>query len=128
MRVKNEDMLEVDGTRATISMGTSFNMRPMWLGHIANYAIQLVFTGTPNGSFKLQASNDMGQPQAAGEAQKYSGITNWTDIASSAQAITAAGDHMWTVENCGYNWVRVVWTQSSSTGTLTSARFYCKGV
>ena len=127
MRVKNEDLLEIDGTRAELDMTSTFNSKPVWLGHICNYSIQLVFTGTPAGSFKLQASNDIGDPTAAGEANKYASVTTWTDIEGSSEVISAPGNHMWNVENAGYNWVRLVWTLTSSTGTLTTARAYVKG-
>jgi hypothetical protein len=122
MRVNNEDLLN----GSPLSLATSQNLKPIWLGHIANYAIQLKFTGSPVGNFTLQASNDdvdSRLPTADLEAK----IVNWTTIADSAQAISAAGDHVWTVENAGYMWVRVVWTQTGGTGTLVSARSYCKG-
>lgn len=128
MRVKNEDILVIDGAAATTTLGASLNMRPIWLGHIAHYSIQLVFTGTPAGTFKLQASNDEGSPHAAGDAAKYSGVSNWTDVADSSQVVAAAGNIMWDVQNASYNWVRVVYTRSSSTGTLTVGRAYVKGV
>lgn len=128
MRIFNEDILQVDGVRSTKDMSSSFNLAPVYLGHIVNYSIQLVFTGTPQGNFKLQVSNDQGRPNAQSEAEQSSGVVNWTDVAGSAQAITAAGDHTWTVEDAGYLWVRVVWTQTGSSGTLTSARGNGKGV
>jgi len=125
MRIGNDTM--IPNGASSISMGSSFELDPVWLGHICNYAIQLVFTGTPAGNFKLQASNDLGR-QASGAPETDDGVVNWTDIAGSQQTISAAGDHMWQVENAGYRWVRVVWTQTSSTGTLTSAKFNVKGV
>src|SRR5574343_407072 len=112
MRVKNENLIS-----APVAMAASFELRPVWLAHIANYSIQLVFTGSPGGNFKLQASNDEGYIDSAGGAQQYTNVVNWTDIADSAQTISAAGDHMWTVENAGYNWVRVVWTAASGSGS-----------
>lgn len=128
MRIFNEDILEIDGVRTTPSMASSFTLAPIYLGHIVDYSIQLVFTGTPGGNFKLQVSNDPGRPNAASEAEQYAAVLNWTDVAGSAQTISAAGDHTWNVENAGYVWARVVWTQTSSTGTLTSARVNGKGV
>jgi hypothetical protein len=122
MRIANDE-LNI-GTNLAVSQTSD----PIWLGHIANYSIQLVFTGTPGGNFKLQMSNDEGDPSAAKEEDRDFKIVNWTDIADSAQTISAAGDHSWTVENAGYRWVRVVWTQTSSSGTLTSARFNVKGI
>lgn len=125
MRVKNEDLLDESGP---VDLSANAELKPIWLGHIANYAIQLVFTGTPGGNFKLQASNDEGSINSASSTNQDASITHWTDIADSAVVVAAAGDIMWTVENAGYTWVRVVWTQTSSTGTLTHARAYVKGV
>jgi autotransporter adhesin len=73
-------------------------------------------------------SNDLGRPEAAKEDNRDFKISNWTDIADSAQTISASGDHAYQVENSGYRWVRLVWTQTSGSGTITSARFNCKGV
>lgn len=128
MRIFNEDILDVDGVRTTPSLATSFQLHPIYLGHIVDFSIQLVFTGTPGGNFKLQVSNDLGKINATSEAEQVSGVTNWTDVADSAQTISAAGDHTWAVENAGYRWVRVLWTFTGGSGTLTSARVNGKGV
>jgi len=128
VRIFNEDILEVDGVRTAPSMAANFTLHPIYLGHIVDYSIQLVFTGTPGGNFKLQVSNDLGKINSTTEAEQVSNVTNWTDVAGSPQTISAAGDHTWAVENAGYRWVRVVWTQTSSTGTLVSARVNGKGV
>ena len=125
MRVANEDLLDESGP---LNLATSQTLRPIWLGHIANYAIQLQFTGTPGGNFKLQASNEAGRIGVAAGDVPPADITVWTDVADSAATVSAAGDIMWTVESAGYTWVRVVWTQTSSSGTLTFARAYVKGV
>lgn len=125
MRVKNENMLDESGA---VDLSSSQNLKPVWLGHIAQYALQLVFTGSPVGTFKLQASNDVGHIDSAGSSMQVSGITNWTDVTGSAVAVSAAGNVMWNAENVGYTWVRVVWTYTSGSGSLTSARTYMKGV
>lgn len=124
MRIANIDLQPSGPT----DMTTSFNMPAAWLGHIANYSIQLVFTGSPNGSFSLQASNDPGQPNGGNSNLLSTGVVNWTTIANSTQGVNAAGDLTYTVENAGYAWVRVVWTATSGSGTLTSARINVKGV
>lgn len=122
MRIQSDSILnELSGT----DMTSNITGPAIWLGHIANFAIQLVFTGSPNGAFKLQASCDEANPGNPTETVP----TNWTDIVDSNQAITASGDHMWTVENAGYTFVRLVWTDSASgTSTITVARFMVKGV
>lgn len=121
MRIGNGSM-----QAGATSLGASATLTPVWLGHIVNYSLQLVFTGTPAGTFKLQCSNDPGRPSAQGTPE-YDTVVNWTDIADSSQAVSAAGDITWDVQNAGYVWVRVVYTRSSSTGSLTSARFNVKG-
>jgi hypothetical protein len=128
MRVKNDDLLEIDGVRATKNMASTFTLQPIWLGHIVNASIQMVFTGSPVGTFTVEASNDLGQPQSSGDAQKVVGLSNWTTIAASANGISAAGDMLYTLANTGFNWVRVKYTATSGTGTLTSARSYVKGI
>lgn len=131
MRVQNQDLLEIDGSRATVSLAANANLKPIWMGHVINASIQLVFTGTPDGSFKLQVSNDPGSMHSASEAQQYAGLTNWTDVADSSQTISAAGNLAYELQNNGFEWVRVVWTAStagSGTPTLTVARSKIKGL
>jgi hypothetical protein len=122
MRIQNES-LTLSGTDMTDNITSS----PVWLAHIAYYSIQLVFTGTPNGTLKLQVSNDNGMIDSHDPSS--ASITNWTDLADSSQVISASGDHMWNERAAGYRWVRVVWTDntSGSPSTLTVARFNVKG-
>lgn len=123
MRIANESMIP----SGPVDMATSFQLRAVWLGHICNFAIQLVFTGSPVGTYKLQCSNDPGMPDG-GMTPQASNVTNWTDIADSDQDISASGNIVWNVENAGYTWVRVSYTATSGTGSLTSARANVKGV
>jgi len=121
MRIQNE-ALTLDGT----DMESTITSNAVWLAHIAHYSIQVVFTGSPNGTFKLQASNDVGAKDGGGLSSPT--ITNWTDIPSSSLAVSASGSSLWTISNAGYRWVRVVWTNSaSSTAAITSIRFNVKG-
>lgn len=108
-------------------MNTTINSSPTPLLQTWGYAIQVVFTGTPTGTFKLQASCDP-IPQARVEV---TAPTNWTDIANSSYAVTAAGDYMWNVFDIAYNYVRVVYTDTSSgtsTAIITVSTINVKGI
>lgn len=124
MRIANNSLIE-----DPVSMDASFILMPLFLGSIIDYSIQLVFTGAPMGSFKLQCSNDpapnMTMPQVI---VQYENVINWTDVKDSEQVISEAGDHLWNVQDCGYQWVRVVYTNTLGTGSLVDARFNIKGL
>lgn len=124
MRINNENLLDGVST----SLGADWVSEVLYLGHISQYSIQLVFTGTPDGVFKLQCSNDQGHPNAQSKAEQSADVVNWTDIAGSSQIVTDAGDLTYNSENVGYLWVRVVWVYNASTGTLSSVRANVKGV
>lgn len=122
MRIQNGN-LALDGT----DMQSNIESKPLWLAHIIHYSVQTVYTGTPNGTLKIQGSNDDGV--GTNDPKKVdANIQNWTDLGVS-DTITAAGSTMFNVENCGYKWVRLVWTDSSSGigSTISSCRFNVKG-
>lgn len=125
MRISNEDLLEESGP---IDLGSNWTSRPIWLGHIAQFAIQLVFSDTPGGSFTLEASCDLGDINSQSKTKQGASVTHWTVVENSSETISADGNHMYNVENVGYNWARVVWTATGSTGQLDSARCNVKGI
>lgn len=95
-------------------MNTTINSTPYNVQQIYGFAIQAVFTGTPTGTLKLQASCD-----PATNYLPANTVTNWTDIASSSTVISAAGNFMWNTPDAMYNWVRLVYTDTSG-GTSTA--------
>ena len=107
-------------------LNTSFNSAVVPLTNVFNYAIQIVFTGTPTGLFHLQSSCDTDTPANLINPDNM----NWTDIANSDFSVSAAGNVEWNVDGAGYTWVRVVYTDGSggtSTAVVTSATFNGKG-
>lgn len=107
-------------------MNSSFNSAVVPLTNVFNYAIQIVFTGTPTGNFTLQSSCDTDTPANLINPNNM----NWTTIANSSFTVTAAGNVEWNVDGAGYTWVRVVYTDTSggtSTAVVTSATFNGKG-
>lgn len=123
MRIFNDAV-----TFSSSSLSTSLDSQAIYLGHIVDYAIQIVFTGSPQGNFKLQVSNDFGSIDSATKQIQSTGVVNWTDVADSAFTVSAAGNVFWDVQNAGHRWVRVVWTQTGGSGTITSAKVNGKGV
>lgn len=103
------------------------------LQDMVDFSIQIFFTGTPTGSFKLQASNDPVPPKTlqpgVNGAITFS-PTHWSDIADSGFSVVAAGDVMWNYRDAGFTFVRVVYTDSSSgasTAVIASAEYNGKG-
>lgn len=101
------------------ALNVSVNGPAVPLKTIFMYSIAANVTGTPTGTIKLQASNDpetndtmpLGTPQPT--------PTNWTDISGSSFSLSASGNTMWNVHDVAYNYVRVVYTDSSG-GTSTA--------
>jgi hypothetical protein len=83
---------------------------------LVNILIQCVAAGAPVGSLKIQASCD---PQNATPV-------NWSDV-GSAVAVSAAGTFSVPFVDNAACWLRLVYTKTSGTGTL-SARLNAKGI
>lgn len=117
---------------ASTVMNTTINSTAQPMLDLFSFAIQVVFTGTPTGSIKLQFSNDAayaGNPRS-GTSGLNPPPTNWTDIANSSFTVTAAGNVGWDYSWPGFNWVRIVYTDTSSgssTAIITSSTFNGKG-
>lgn len=85
-------------------------------------AIEIVWTGTPNGTFAVQACVNVAQPGTAPGA----GVT-WQTIVTPAAAAGVAGNHLINLSDMGFSKLRVTYTNSSSTGVL-NAYITVKGV
>lgn len=115
----NNVALTLSGTDMSAASITSNAIN---MSKVINIAIQVVFTGSPVGEWKLQGTCD---PQS-GLGNQIS-VTNWTDIANSAQSISAAGNVGWNLSMQGWSAIRVVYTKTSGTGTVTVARMNSQG-
>ena len=113
-----------------LTMNTTINSQAMQTWDVFTFAIQVVFTGTPTGSFKLQCSCDNISQKGGATLPLYAPV-NWTDIAGSPQSVTSGGSVVWNVSDIGYNYVRVVYTDTSggtSTAVITSSLFNGKAI
>lgn len=94
-------------------MTTTLTTAPFKMENIAKAAIQAVYTGSPVGVFKIQASCDLGT-----DSQGVSSATNWTDLASATTNISAAGNLVVNLES-SVRYIRAVYTPTSGSGSLT---------
>ncbi len=111
MLVYNETLLSAgDMSQATLTSSVA------QLTHMAMASVQAVFTGSPVGAIKLQAT--CSSPVTSSSA--------WTDIADSSANISAAGSVLWDIQDIGFSALRCVYTKTSGTGSL-SIIANCKG-
>lgn len=110
-----------------VPMNASINGPATPLLNMFGFSIQAEFTGgAPAGTISLQGSSDMVNKADPNLIQP----TNWTTILNSPQTISSTGNFMWNVHDVEYNWVRIVYVDSSggtSTALLT-ATFNGKGI
>lgn len=105
MRVNEYPSLVTNG-----SMGADItsSAMPVTQGQIA--AIQAVWTGgSALGTLTLRISNDN---------------VTYSDYTGSATAVSGAGDFLWNLISCGFNYVKVKYTRTSGTGTLNVTSSY----
>ena len=110
------------------SLAGNITSNPIPLDQIYGFAIQAVWTGVPTGTLKLQASSDSPSRQTQTSLGGPDVITNWTDVANSSVALTgSSGNYMWNFTSCMFRYVRLVYTSTSGTGSIT-AEISAKGV
>lgn len=84
--------------------------------YLTNIYMQIAYTGTPNGTFSVQASMDY-VPNPAGGAGIVAGT--WIDIGAGVPAAVGAAQQVGiNIANTGYAFLRLVYTNTSSTGVL----------
>lgn len=108
------------GTAILVSLPTNISYKD-------SYAIELVWTGTPTGIFAVQGSVDYnpGLPQSAGTAN----AGNWVNIPvvdvnnATPTAAGAAGVSLINMNQLAFPWIRVKYTNSAGSGSLTATIF-----
>lgn len=117
-----------DAVVVTGSITTGSSAVP--LERIEGFSVQAIMAGTGSvgvtGSFKLQASLD----RATNVNAKNISLSNWTDVSGSSASIAVApnASHsvVWNVSQAYYPFVRVHYTNTAGSGSLT-ARVAGKG-
>lgn len=107
--------------QTAVVLNANINGPAMPMKNIFMYSIASTITGTPTGTIKLQVSND---PETNDTLPLSNNPpTIWNDVAGSTFTVTAAGKSFWNVTDVAYNYVRVVYTDTSSgasTATMTT--------
>lgn len=70
------------------------------------------------GTISLQGSLDPVSSPAS--------VSNWSDISGSSVAVSGANSTLWNVSDAHYTWVRIKFTFTSGTGTMTESYFHQK--
>lgn len=92
-----------------------------------NWSIQAVWTGSPVGNFIIQVSNDLVAVNPDSTGDPSINVVNWTTYTGSTIAAGgSSGSWMWLDKEAGYQWVRLFYTKTSGTGTV-SATYNGKG-
>lgn len=107
----------------TKSLGSTSQSDAIFLEQEGMVEIQATWTGSPVGNFTLETSADQGNQNV----YPPTGITNWSTYTGSSQAAGGAGGSFsWRIIQSPSRWVRLVFTFTSGTGSV-SARFQAKG-
>jgi len=117
-----------------IMMSASFNssIENIRTFPCCNIHAWLVNTGStpPNGSFKLQASNEndlrINANQNANLVSTY--VTHFVDVADSTVNIVAGQPNqvMWNIPDVGYTWIRCAYSASNASNATATARLQAK--
>ena len=102
-----------DMSTATLS-STGVDMNQIVLA-----SIQAVMTGSPVGVLTLEVSNDIVKINPA-VANQGANVVTWTTYTGSAVSVSASGDFLWNLSEIGYRWLRLKYTKTSGTGSLTA--------
>jgi hypothetical protein len=86
---------------------------------LKNWSAQAEWTGTPTGTLKVQVSNK--NPLGPNDNGSFPSFVagDWVDLPDTTVAIAgSAGNQVYDAEDASYAWVKVIYTNTSGTGTL----------
>ena len=98
---------------ASLASSTS---QGIYIAHMSNLGFVITSAGAPVGTLTIQVSSDPVAPTTSGDPA--GNVVNWASL-SSPTAISSATSAAVNLQLQGYLWVRVVYTKTSGTGTIT---------
>lgn len=102
------------------SMAADATSDAVLIDQIYGYTCQCIYTGSPVGNLKIQATNEL--PNDHTEVP-----TTWNDLSTLTVAISASGSTMVSpVQGQFYKYFRVKYERTSGSGNLT-VRYFGKG-
>jgi len=109
-------------TSGTMTGTSVITGTPHWLDGHSRVSFQCIWTGTPNGTFTFQVANYQGEIFNADGTVKST--VTWTTLTNPAafsalQPAGAAGSADFSFADMAHKWIRPIYTNASSTGTLT---------
>lgn len=94
---------------SAVSANSSVNGTPLDVSNVDNVGVQIVWTSTSSltGQFDVQASNDK---------------VNWDTLPVDNEITTggASGHGLYNLNEIPFNWIRVIYTSTSGTGSFTT--------
>lgn len=117
----NKNLLLKKQIFTSASMAASLTSTVTEIQFLDNIGIELVFTGSPFGTFSVQGSVNYAQ-DALGNVTNAG---NWVSVTlSPAPVASGSGDQILIDMNqLSFPWIRAIFTRSSGTGTLNG--FIC---
>lgn len=115
--------MRVSTKAATLDLGATGASSALDICYLNGYAIVVSWpaTGTPVGTLTLEGTNDAWdeEKKISGVDTEYSGAT-WVTISGSSTSVSgSAGSYAWNAADQNFQAVRIKYTRTSGTGTLT---------
>lgn len=93
-----------------VALNADYTSNAIPLKNIFMFNIAAIVSDTPTGTIKLQVSND---PET-NDTIPLVEPPNWVDLLGSSFSLSDEGETMWNVHEVAFNYVRVVYTDTSS--------------
>jgi hypothetical protein len=94
---------------------TNPNSTPVNLENMSGFSVTAICTSSATGTGKLQCHNGR---SVIGDGSDLP-ASGWVDVAGSSQTVSSTAA-TWNVTNAFYRWMRVAYSNSSGTGTITA--------